>query len=173
MAQQFNQGGKSTAVMMKSPVLTRMAERNIPISKQRFPGKDSDMPEPKPIFDKLPEAGGEAATYKASGKLKGKKALITGGDSGIGAATAILFAREGAECVIAYLADEEKDAQNTKTEVEQLGSKCHLFSTDLRTKENCQKTVDFAVEKMGGIDVLFNNCACGLTRRDATGTGCL
>ena len=118
------------------------------------------MPDPKPTFEELPEAGGSATTYKAAGKLKGKKALITGGDSGIGAATAILFAHEGADSTIVYLPEEEKDAQGTKKRVEELGAKCHLIAVDLTSKENCKKAVDFALEKMGGLDILFNNAAC-------------
>jgi NAD(P)-dependent dehydrogenase (short-subunit alcohol dehydrogenase family) len=118
------------------------------------------MPDPKPKFEELPEAGGSEVTYKAAGKLKGKRALVTGGDSGIGAATVLLFAREGADSTIVYLPEEEKDAQNTKKRVEELGAKCHLLAADLTKMENCQKAVDFAVEKMGGIDILFNNAAC-------------
>lgn len=117
------------------------------------------MPDPKPVFDKLPDASGSQTTYKAADKLAGKKALITGGDSGIGAATAILFAREGADSTIAYLPEEEEDAQNTKKRVEELGAKCHLFAADLAKGENCQKVVEFALEKMGAIDILFNNAA--------------
>lgn len=118
------------------------------------------MPNPKPTFEEVPEAGGSSVTYKAAGKLKDKKALITGGDSGIGAATAILFAREGADSTIAYLPEEEKDAQGTKKRVEELGAKCHLIAKDLTSKDNCKQVVDFALEKMGGIDILFNNAAC-------------
>lgn len=118
------------------------------------------MPDPKPTFEELPEAGGSSVTYKAAGKLKGKKALITGGDSGIGAATAILFAREGADSTIAYLPEEEKDAQNTKKRVEELGAKCHLIARDLTSKDNCKEAVDFALKEMGAIDILFNNAAC-------------
>lgn len=118
------------------------------------------MPDPKPTFTELPEAGGSKITYKAAGKLQGKKALITGGDSGIGAATAVLFAMEGADVTIAYLPDEEKDAQGTRKRVEEHGRKCHLIAKDLTKKENCRDVVDFAVGKMGTIDILFNNCAC-------------
>lgn len=120
------------------------------------------MPDPKPVREELPDAGGTTKTYKAANKLKGKRALITGGDSGIGAATAVLFAKEGAISTIVYLPDEEQDAQDTKKQIEELGGTCHLFSTDLVEKENCQKAVDFALEKMNGIDILFNNAACQL-----------
>jgi NAD(P)-dependent dehydrogenase (short-subunit alcohol dehydrogenase family) len=123
------------------------------------------MPNPKATRDELPEAGGNSRTYQGSGKLKGKRALITGGDSGIGAASALLFGREGvSDIVIAYLPEEEEDAQDTKKQVEKEGAKVHLISLDLSKQENCRKLVDFAVEKMNGIDILFNNAACKLTK---------
>lgn len=123
------------------------------------------MPNPQATRDELPEAGGNSRTYQGSGKLKGKRALITGGDSGIGAASALLFGREGvSDIVIAYLPEEEEDAQDTKKQVENEGAKVHLISLDLSKQENCRKLVDFAVEKMKGIDILFNNAACKLTK---------
>ena len=154
MASQFK-NGKSHAC----PIPLTPSEKDIPVSKQSFPGKDHDMPNPKPTRDKLPDASGEKP-YRAADKLKGKRAIITGGDSGIGAATAVLFAREGAVSTIAYLPDEEKDAQETRKQVEKLGGTCHLISTDLVSRDNCEKVVKFAVDKMGGIDILFNNAAC-------------
>ncbi|KAG6017231.1 hypothetical protein E4U54_007927 [Claviceps lovelessii] len=134
-------------------------EKDIPISKQSFPGTDRDMPEPKPVRDELPDSRGESLPYLAANKLKGKRALITGGDSGIGAATAVLFAKEGAVVTIAHLAEEEGDAKDTQKQVEKNGGTCHVVSADLVKRENCQNVVDFAVEKMGGIDILFNNAA--------------
>lgn len=141
-------------------MLIKTTERNIPVTHQDFPGKESKMPDPKPVHDQVPDSQGNKVSYKAADKLKGKKALITGGDSGIGSATAILFAKEGADSTIVYLPEEEEDAQNTKKQVEEAGAKCHLIAVDLTKRENCQKAVDFAVEKMGGIDILFNNAAC-------------
>ena len=118
------------------------------------------MPHPTPLFDKIPTGDGGEKLYQAAGKLKGKKAIITGGDSGIGRATAILFAMEGADSLIAYLADEEQDAQETKKRVEAYGQKCHLVPTDLTHRANCQEVVDKAKEAFGGtIDILFNNAA--------------
>lgn len=119
------------------------------------------MPEPDPKRTYLPgNEEGEQVPYLAAGKLKGKNAVITGGDSGIGRATAILFAEEGADSLIAYLPDEEKDAQETKKQVENRGRKCHLVSTDLSKQENCKKLADEAVKTFGGkIDILFNNAA--------------
>jgi NAD(P)-dependent dehydrogenase (short-subunit alcohol dehydrogenase family) len=127
---------------------------------------DKDMPEPRPVRDELPEGDGSSTIYKAADKLIGKRALITGGDSGIGAATAVLFAKEGAIVTIVYLPEEEQDAQDTKKQVEAIGRSCYLFATDLVKKENCQDAVDFALEKMGGIDILFNNAACKLPHLD-------
>lgn len=108
----------------------------------------------------LPTATGERTPYRAANKLLGKRAIITGGDSGIGAAAALLFAKEGATSTIAYLPEEEEDAQQTKREIEELGQACHLIPIDLVKRENW--VVDFAVEKMGGVDILFNNAACRL-----------
>jgi len=129
-----------------------------PVSGQDFPGKEHKMPQPSPLFDELPTPDGKSQKYKAAGKLQGKKAIITGGDSGIGRATATLFAMEGADSLIAYLPDEEKDAQETKKVVESYGQKCHLIATDLTDRNNCKKVVDEAVKVFGGqVDILFNN----------------
>jgi NAD(P)-dependent dehydrogenase (short-subunit alcohol dehydrogenase family) len=132
----------------------------IPVSGQDFPGKEGKMPNPQPLFDEIPTDDGKSQKYKPAGKLKGKNAIITGGDSGIGRATAILFAMEGANSLIAYLPEEEDDAQDTKKRVEAYGQQCHLVSTDLRDRENCKKVVDEAVKVFNGkIDILFNNAA--------------
>ncbi|GAB0139030.1 hypothetical protein EsDP_00007247 [Epichloe bromicola] len=117
------------------------------------------MPSPKPVRGELPDGRGEAHSYLAANKLKDKRALITGGDSGIGAATAVLFAKEGAVVTIAHLPEEEGDARDTKKQVEKAGGACHLVSADLVKRENCQRVIDFAIEKMKGIDILFNNAA--------------
>lgn len=115
------------------------------------------MEGPKPTSENLPTDDNGYQTYKAAGKLSGKKAIITGGDSGIGRAVAILFAMEGASSLITYLPEEEKDAQETKKRVEEIGQSCHCFATDLRDKNNCQKVVDTALKSLGGIDILVNN----------------
>ncbi|PSR99425.1 hypothetical protein BD289DRAFT_424217 [Coniella lustricola] len=133
----------------------------IPVTDQKFPGKEHDMPDPDPQRTFLPgNKEGEKVPYLAAGKLKGKKAVITGGDSGIGRASALLFAEEGADVLIAYLPDEEKDAQQTKKSVESRGRKCHLFSTDLAKQEGCKNLADEAIKVFDGhIDILFNNAA--------------
>ncbi|KAK4128245.1 dehydrogenase-like protein [Parathielavia appendiculata] len=139
----------------------------IPVSSQEFPGKESHMPKPQPLFDEIPTDDGKSQKYKPAGKLKGKKAIITGGDSGIGRATAILFAMEGADSLIAYLPEEEDDAQETKKRVEQYGQQCYLVPTDLRDQANCKKVVDEAVRVFSGkIDILFNNAAYQMVVED-------
>lgn len=139
----------------------------IPVSNQEVPGLESKMPNPKPLYDELPTDDGKGEKYKAAGKLKGKNAIITGGDSGIGRATAVLFAMEGANSLIAYLPEEESDARETKKLVEQHGQTCHLVPTDLKDKANCKKVVDEAVKAFNGkIDILFNNAAYQMVVED-------
>jgi Dehydrogenases with different specificities (related to short-chain alcohol dehydrogenases) len=117
------------------------------------------MPYPRPLFDEIPTDDGKSQKYKAAGKLKGKHAIITGGDSGIGRATAIIFAMEGADSLITYLPEEEDDAQETKKRVEAYGQACFLLAIDLRDSRNCRRVVDEAVRAWKGIDILFNNAA--------------
>lgn len=117
------------------------------------------MADPKPVSNQIPTEDGGYQVYKAAGKLEGKKAIITGGDSGIGRATAILFAMEGASSLIIYLPEEEKDAQETKRRVEEAGRQCHCLAIDLRKKENCKTVINTALQTMGGIDILVNNAA--------------
>lgn len=117
------------------------------------------MPRPAPQFEDIPTEDAGYQKYHAAAKLKGKRAIITGGDSGIGRATAVLFAMEGANSLIAYLPDEEEDAQGTKKKVEKYGQKCHLLPIDLTARDNCKKVVNEALAKLGGIDILFNNHA--------------
>jgi len=126
------------------------------------------MKGPTPQNEYLPTEDGGYQKYKAAGKLEGKKAIITGGDSGIGRAIAILFAMEGADSLIAYLPEEEEDAQTTKKKVEEYGCKCHTFPTNLKQKENCKAVVEKALEVMGGINILVNNAAYQMMTPDIT-----
>ncbi|MBY7142605.1 SDR family oxidoreductase [Virgibacillus sp. NKC19-3] len=113
----------------------------------RQPGHE-DFMVPKPII--------ENPNYKGSGKLKDKVALITGGDSGMGAAAAIAFAKEGANVAIAYL-DEHQDARRTKDRIEELGGQCLLLPGDLKEKQQCKTIVEQTMHTFGQLDVLCNH----------------
>ena len=121
-----------------------------PEQHQDAPGLESEL-EPKPRF--------EAGEYRDAGKLIGKVALITGGDSGIGRAVATLFAREGAAVAINYLPEEQSDAEETKDAVEAVGGDCLLLPGDVTERGTCESLVDKTVERFGGIDVLVSNAA--------------
>jgi NAD(P)-dependent dehydrogenase (short-subunit alcohol dehydrogenase family) len=121
---------------------------------------------PQPVASKLPTEDGGYQLYKAAGKLEGKKAVITGGDSGIGRAIAILFAMEGADSLIVYRPEEETDALETQKEVEKWGKKCRLMAIDLTSKDNCQKVIDRALSEMGHINILVNNAAYQMMQDD-------
>jgi len=130
---------------------------SIPVSHQSAPGKQHEMAGPEAINDQLPTSSGGYQLYKASGKLAGKKALITGGDSGIGRAVAILYAMEGAESTIVHTPEEEKDAQDTVELVREKGGKLHTIAADLREQKACKDVVEQALKSMGGIDILVLN----------------
>ncbi|KAK9894222.1 NAD(P)-binding protein [Cystobasidium minutum MCA 4210] len=104
--------------------------------------------------------------YVGSGKLKGKKIIITGGDSGIGKAVALQAAREGADLTINYLPEEQEDADDVKKRVEQEGRECLLVPADLMEDANCKKVVDEHVKKYGRIDVLVNNASKQIQCKD-------
>lgn len=116
---------------------------------QSAPGVQAEM-------NPVPDCGENS--YRGSGKLTGKKAIITGGDSGIGRAVAIAFAREGADVLISYL-NEDDDARDVARYVQDAGRKCVLVSGDLSDAAHCRAVVDRAVEEFGGIDILVNNAA--------------
>ena len=122
-----------------------------PFPKQHHPkpGMESAI-EPAPMYD--------APYYLGSKKLDGKVALITGGDSGIGRAVAVLFAREGADIAISYLS-EDTDAKTTKVAVEAEGRRCILIRGDVTSRAYCRKAVARTVKALGGLDVLVNNAA--------------
>jgi hypothetical protein len=104
-------------------------------------------------------------TYKGSGRLRGMKAVITGGDSGIGRAVAIAYAREGADILIAYLSEND-DAKEVKALIETEGRRVVLVSGDLRKPDHCRAVIQKAVDELGGIDILVNNAAHQATFKD-------
>ncbi|MFD2516984.1 SDR family oxidoreductase [Salinimicrobium flavum] len=124
--------------------------KNLPKQEQKKqPGKERKMhPEPEVI----------RKNYKGSGKLKGKIALITGGDSGIGRSVAVHFAKEGAKVAIVYL-NEDEDALETKKMVEKAGSECLIIEGDLKEEKFCRKIVKDTIKKLGGLNILVNNAA--------------
>ncbi len=124
-----------------------------------YPEQDQRDQHPGLEREMQPEPDYGYETYRGYGRLEGKKAIITGGDSGIGRAVALAFAREGADVLISYLEEEEPDAQETARVVEEAGKKCVRVPGDISEEAQCQKIVDQAVEEFGGIDVLVNNAA--------------
>ncbi len=117
--------------------------------------------QPKPgIEEKMtPRPKYEAPAYREAGKLEGKRAIITGGDSGIGRAVALLFAREGADVAIIYLAQEARDADVTADAVRSLGRSCLMLPGDVTDYGFCEEAVERAVADLGGLDILVNNAA--------------
>jgi NAD(P)-dependent dehydrogenase (short-subunit alcohol dehydrogenase family) len=114
-------------------------------------------------MDPIPDHG--ERSYKGSGRLAGKKAIITGGDSGIGRAVAIAYAREGADLLISYLS-EQSDADETKNLVEAAGRKAILVPGDIQEAAHCRAIVDRAMSELGAIDILVNNAAHQATFKD-------
>jgi NAD(P)-dependent dehydrogenase (short-subunit alcohol dehydrogenase family) len=112
-------------------------------------------------MDPRPDHG--ERSYRGSGRLEGKTAVITGADSGIGKAVAIAFAREGADVVISYL-DEHEDAQDTARWVQEAGRRAVLIPGDLRDADHCRAVIDRAVEELGRVDVLVSNAAFQMNR---------
>ncbi|MFT4060687.1 MAG: SDR family NAD(P)-dependent oxidoreductase [Legionella sp.] len=114
------------------------------------PGIEEEM-DPKPLY--------KAESYKPAGKLKNKVALISGGDSGIGRAVALIFAREGADVALVFLPEEKQDAEKIKQEIEALGRKVLLIAGDLKTVEFCEKVVAETIKYFKKIDILVNNAS--------------
>ena len=131
--------------------------------KPPYPNQKQPMPGWTGRMDPRPDHG--ETSYKGSGKLKGLKAVITGGDSGIGRAVAIAYAREGADVLIAYLSEND-DAREVKELVEKEGRKAVLVPGDLRDGAHCRAVIQRAVDTLGGIDLLVNNAAHQATFKD-------
>src|SRR4051812_13127404 len=131
--------------------------------KPPYPSQKQPMPGSTAKMDPRPDHGENS--YKGSGKLKDLKAVITGGDSGIGRAVAIAYAREGADVLIAYL-NEHDDANEVKALVEKEGRKAVLVAGDIGGADHCRSVIQRAVDELGGIDILVNNAAHQATFKD-------
>jgi NAD(P)-dependent dehydrogenase (short-subunit alcohol dehydrogenase family) len=136
---------------------TKHPKPPFPSQEQEPPGLEKEM-EPRPDY-------GEKS-YRGSGRLEGRRALITGGDSGIGRAVALAFAREGAQVAINYIAGkEEPDARETVRAIEDSGQECLTVPGDIQEVATCHQIVDRVVKELGGIDILVNNAAFQMTRQ--------
>jgi NAD(P)-dependent dehydrogenase (short-subunit alcohol dehydrogenase family) len=131
---------------MRNP-LTQYPRPDFDVQIQKEPGLAKKM-SPKPDH-------GEN-TYRGCDRLKGRKALVTGGDSGIGRATAIAFAREGADVVLNYLPEEEEDAKEVIELVKKTGQKVSAFPADISQEKNCKELIKFTIKELGGLDILAN-----------------
>lgn len=134
--------------------MTRAKLSRIPSQKQEHPGTFADL---------QPAADHGETSWVGRDRLPGKRVLITGGDSGIGRATAIAMAREGAVVAINYLPEEQEDAEDTKHVIESGGGTCHLIPGDLRTRAANEEVAHTAREALGGLDVLVPNAAFQMT----------
>ncbi|MCT1639970.1 SDR family oxidoreductase [Dietzia cinnamea] len=133
-----------------------------------FPAQEQEPPGLTSRMDPRPDHGEHS--YRGSGRLEGLKTLITGGDSGIGRAAAIAFAREGADVAISYLPVEQPDAEETAEWIEKAGRRAVLLPADLQDEAQCRKVVRDAAEQLGGLDVLVNNAAYQHARGDGLET---
>ena len=141
---------KKSKIVLKEMTGEDHPKSPLPEQHQPRPGIEAEMT-PKPEY--------LAETYRGSGKLQDKAALITGGDSGIGRAAAVLFAREGADVAIIYLKAEQRDAEETAAQVEKEGRRALLLPGDVKDAKFCQKAVEKTVKEFGKLDLLVNNAA--------------
>jgi NAD(P)-dependent dehydrogenase (short-subunit alcohol dehydrogenase family) len=137
--------------------MTSQDDQGFPAQQQTPPGLTGEM---------TPEPDHGESSYQGSGKLTGRRALVTGGDSGIGRAVAIAFAREGADVAIGYLPEEQTDAETTARWVEEAGTRCVLLPGDITEEATAREVVRRAASELGGIDVLVNNAGFQMARRE-------
>jgi len=135
---------------MAKPQMQSEPKPPFPRQKLAKPGLESEL-KPRPKY--------QAPRYKPAGKLEGKVALVTGGDSGIGRAVAVLYAREGADVAITALPEEQGDADETRAAIESEGRRCVVLEGDLTDADFCQETIDRTVAELGRLDVLVSNAA--------------
>jgi NAD(P)-dependent dehydrogenase (short-subunit alcohol dehydrogenase family) len=142
--------GKKDKSGSQQPAAMKEPAAPYPAQHQSHPGIEAEI-DPRPRY--------EGAAYKAAGKLDGKAALITGGDSGIGRAVAYFFAREGADVAIVYLSEEQRDAEDTKRAIESVGKRCLLIPGDVTDSSFCDSAVEQTRRQLGRFDILVNNAA--------------
>ncbi|RGE18856.1 SDR family oxidoreductase [Leucobacter sp. wl10] len=140
----------------QNPV-TRFPDISPPVQDQPEPGLDREL---------VPRTDRGRRSYRGTGRLEGRRALITGADSGIGAAVAIAFAREGADVALSYLPAEEADAQEIGAVIEETGRRAVLLPGDLSDRDACERLVADAVEALGGLDALVNNAGKQISVED-------
>ena len=139
--------------------MQKTGSTNPPHAQPRPPFPEQKLDKPGLESELRPRPRYEAPDYRPAAKLEGKRALITGGDSGIGRAVAVIFAREGADVAISYLPAEESDAAETRRAVEQAGRRCVCIPGDLTDAAFCRELVEQAVRELGGLDLLVSNAA--------------
>jgi NAD(P)-dependent dehydrogenase (short-subunit alcohol dehydrogenase family) len=143
-------GSRGRAKRSESGASARKPKPPFPAQHQPKPGLETEM-EPRPRY--------KAPNYRGSGKLNDRVALITGGDSGVGRAVAVLYAREGADVAIVYLPVEQTDAEETRDAVAEEGKRCLLIPGDVRDAKFCERAVERTVAELGHLDILVNNAA--------------
>ena len=148
---------ETTRERNRAPQMRSEPEPRFPEQHQDAPGIEAHL-EPRPRY--------EARRYRPAGKLEGKSALITGGDSGIGRAVAVLYAREGADVAVSYLPEEQRDAEETRRAIESEGRRCVLIPGDLASRGACDDAVERTVAALGGIDILVSNAASQRRKAD-------
>jgi NAD(P)-dependent dehydrogenase (short-subunit alcohol dehydrogenase family) len=149
-ANDAKQKGKKERSGAQQPVAMKEPAPPYPKQHQSHPGIEAEI-DPRPRY--------KGSAYKAAGKLEGKAALVTGGDSGIGRAVAYFFAREGADVAIVYLSEEQRDAEETKRAIESVGRRCVLIPGDVTDSSFCDDAVEQTRTQLGRFDILVNNAA--------------
>jgi NAD(P)-dependent dehydrogenase (short-subunit alcohol dehydrogenase family) len=144
----------------------KTSNKQNPVEQYEQPPYEEQQPQAVPgTEDQMnPKADHGETSYKGSGKLTGRKAIITGGDSGIGRAVAIAFAREGADVLISYL-NEHDDAKETAKYIQEAGKKAVLVPGDISNEEHCKQIINTAVTELGGLDILVNNAAYQMSHK--------
>ncbi|WP_024357576.1 SDR family oxidoreductase [Leucobacter chironomi] len=154
---------------MSDPTHTDQLTFQNPVTRfPRISPPEQDQPEPGLDQKLVPQTDRGQHSYRGTGRLRGRRALITGGDSGIGAAVAIAFAREGADVALSYLPAEEPDAQEIKAVIEETGQRAILLPGDISDRDFCERLVADAVDQLGGLDALVNNAGRQIAIEDIT-----